>query len=201
MRPIERIAIFGGLALAIILALSAAPGRNTALASGSGLDTFKLGTVDVYLAIEKIMAKDDMKKVREDTAALWKQRADTIEREMKQLEDTFKVLAQNDPQLPDLNRQAQAKQAEYQKLAQERQQDLEKINSAQLIESYKRIREATVAVADRLGYSHILCNRSFDRPMETVTVATTLQELLARPLVKGVQADDITDAVVKELNL
>ena len=175
--------------------------RNAAIADSTSADTYKIGTVDVYVAIEKIMAKDDMKKAREDTSALWQSKAQAIEKEMKQLEDTFKVLPKDNPQLDDLTKQAQAKQAEYQKVAQERQQDLERLNASQLIESYKRVREATNAVAQRLGYTHVFCNRSFDRPMETVTVATTLQELLARPLVVGIAADDITKPVLGELKL
>jgi Skp family chaperone for outer membrane proteins len=201
MRPSERMLVFGGLVLAIVLSLTAGPGRNTAVAGDAGTETLKVGTVDVYVAIEKMMAKDDMKKAREDTTAVWQKKAEAIEKEMRQLEDAFKVLPPNDPQIADLNRQAQAKQAEYQKIAQDRQQDLEKINSAQLIESYKKVREATNAVGERLGYTHVFCNRSFDRPMETVTLATTLQELLARPLVRGIAADDITKPVMAELKL
>jgi Skp family chaperone for outer membrane proteins len=200
MRPSERFLVLGGLILAIALALTG-PGRNAAIADSTSADTYKIGTVDVYVAIEKIMAKDDMKKAREDTSALWQSKAQAIEKEMKQLEDTFKVLPKDNPQLDDLTKQAQAKQAEYQKVAQERQQDLERLNASQLIESYKRVREATNAVAQRLGYTHVFCNRSFDRPMETVTVATTLQELLARPLVVGIAADDITKPVLGELKL
>jgi Skp family chaperone for outer membrane proteins len=153
------------------------------------------------VAIEKIMAKEDMKKVRDDATALWQSKAAAIEKDMKQIEDAFKVLPKDDPGIGQLQAQAGAKQQEYQRVAQDRQQDLEKINSSQLIESYKRIREATNTVGARMGYTHVFCNRSFDRPMETITVATTLQELLARPLVTGSQTDDITKAVMTELKL
>ncbi len=197
----KRFLVFGGLIFAIALALIAGPGRNAAIAGSTTADTLKIGTVDVYVAIEKIMAQEAMKKAREDTSALWQQKAQAIEKDLKQLEDTFKVLPKEDPQIPGLNQQAQAKQAEYQKIAQDRQQDLEKLNSAQLIESYKRVRDATTAVAQRMGYTHVFCNRSFDRPMETVTVATTLQELLARPIVAGIASDDITKAVMADLKL
>ena len=44
-------------------------------------------------------------------------------------------------------------------------------------------------------------NRSFDRNLETNTLNATLQEFLARPILKGNPADDLTDQVTKELKL
>jgi hypothetical protein len=132
---------------------------------------------------------------------LWQVRADAIDKELKDLEDQFKVLPQNDPQVPVIQQKAQEKQAEMQKLAQDRQQDLEKMNSSQLIDAYRKVRESVLAVSDRQGYTHVFSQRAYDKPIETVTVATTLQELLARPLVRGVQADDITSLVLTEMKL
>lgn len=200
MRPTERIAVFGGIIAAIVIALVTRDGGSPALAA-PGADAFKLGTVDVYLVVEKLMATEPLKKKREETATLWQTKAATIEKELQQLEDNFKVLPQSSPQIPEIQKQAQEKQAELQKLAQERQQDLEKMNSGQLIEAYKRVRDAGNAVGERLGYTHVLSQRTFDKPIETLTVASTIQELLARPLVRGIPADDITKAVMTELKL
>ena len=200
MRPTERIAVFGGIIAAIVLALATRDGGNRALAAPRA-ESFKLGTVDVYLVVEKMMAAESLKQKREDTAAMWQNKASSLEKDLQKLENDFKVLPPSSPQIPDITKQAQDKQAELQKLAQDRQQDLEKVNSAQLIEAYKKVREASVVVGERLGYTHVLSQRGYDKPIETITIATTIQELLARPLVKGIAADDITKAVMTELKL
>jgi Skp family chaperone for outer membrane proteins len=201
MRPVERIAVFGGILVAIVIALGAGAPGSSAVAGSPQADPLKVGTVDVYQIIEKIMGDDVNKKKREDAAAVWQQKAGALEKELRQLEDTFKVLPPNDPQVQELQKQAQTKQAEYQRLAQDRQQDMEKLNSTQLIEAYGRIREATVAVADRMGYTHILVNRRFESRIETSTVTSTVQEFLARPIIKGIASDDITATVMTEMKL
>ena len=200
MRPTERLVVFSGIIVAIVLALGPRDGGNRALA-GQGAENYKLATVDVYWAAEKYMGTEDLKKKRDDAVAMWQSKAQSIEKDLQQLEDNFKVLPPNDPQVPELQKQAQAKQQEYQKLAQDRTQDLEKINSGQLIEAYKKIREASDAVASRQGYTHVFCQRGWDKQIETVTVVTTIQEMLARPLIKGIATDDITNAVLAELKL
>jgi hypothetical protein len=155
----------------------------------------------MYWVMERLMATEPWKSKRDDTVKVWQTRADAIDKDLKELEDQFKVLPQNDPQIPAIQQKAQDKQAEMQKLAQDRQQDLEKLNSAQLVDAYRKVREAANAVAERLGYTHVFSQRGFDRVIETVTVATTLQELLARPLVRGVAADDLTPQVLTEMKL
>jgi Skp family chaperone for outer membrane proteins len=195
----ERIVVFAGIVLALIVALggreAAAYGRTPAP------ENVKLATIDVYLIIEKIMDKPELKKPREDLTNTWTQKGDAMQRELQQLEDKLKIMPKNAPDAQATIQQAEAKQADYQKLAQDRQTELEKLNSTQLIASYKQVRDAAAAVAGRMGYTHVMSNRSFDRPLLTQTLASTLQELLARPLVTGNAADDITNQVMTELKL
>lgn len=206
MQRIERIVILGGVVAAILIALSASAGGGRALAwtpRGAGdADTVKIATVDMYWVIEKIMAKDEYKKAREDVSATWTRKAQDIEKQLKEMDSTLQVLAQNDPQVQTLLKQAQEKQAEYQKVQSDRQQELERLNSTQLIDTYKMVREVSAKVAEKMGYTHVFCNRSADRAIATTTVGATLQELLARPMIRGGEgADDLTKAVLQEMKL
>jgi Skp family chaperone for outer membrane proteins len=201
MRPIERIVVFGGIITALALSLDLRGGGAAAVASGTAIDGYKIATVDSFLVAEKLMATDEFKKKLDETAAQWQQRAAGIERELQALDDRFKVLAPNSPQVAEIQKEAQAKQAEYQRIAQERTQDIEKLSSSQLVEVYRRIRESTGVVGDRLGYTHVISTRGYDKVIDTRTIAATLQELLARPVIKGIPGDDITKAVLAELKL
>ena len=203
MRPIERICVFGGIGAAIIIGLAGRSADSHAYArvgppSAAGI---KIGTVDIYVVAERMMADANLKKIREDASAAWQAKADAINKELKDIDSDLTVLPQNDPKVQEHLKTAQLKQQEYQKIAQERQIELERINSTQLIEAYGKIKAAIDAVATKQEYTHIVANREYDRPITTLTLSQTLQELLARPLVKGVQSDDLTKAVIAELKL
>jgi Skp family chaperone for outer membrane proteins len=202
MRPIERISVFAGIALAIIITLSGrgtggyAFAHNTSQAAG-----IKIATVDIYAIAERIMSAPDLKQAREDLATSWQAKADALSKELKEMDNDLAVLPQNDPKVQDLLKKAQNKQQDYQKLQQDRQVELERINSAQLIDAFNKIRAAVDSVAGKLEYTHVFSNREFDRQITTVTLSQTLQELLARPVIKGNPADDITKAVMAEMRI
>jgi Skp family chaperone for outer membrane proteins len=201
MRPAERIALFLGVILAIILALDARSGGATAMARASAADEIRIGMVDTFYVVEQIMGKPDLKKAREDIASQWAAKADAAEREIQDLQNTLRNLQPSDPQAQPTVQRYQDLQAKYQKIAEDRQNEVEQINSSQLTDAYKQARQATIAVADRQGYTHVFSSRSFDREFKTPTLAGTLQELLARPIIKGNPADDLTSQVVAELKL
>lgn len=203
MRPTERIFVFAGIALALMIALGGRGTQGYALANGPAPKAagVKLATVDCYAIAERLMSAADLKKAREDMSNSWQAKADSIAKELKDMDADLAVLPQNDPKVQDLLKRAQTKQQEYQKVTQDRQVDMERINSQQLIDAYLKIRGATEAVATKLEYSHVFCNRERDRAISTVTLSQTLQELLARPLITGNQADDLTKAVMAELKL
>jgi len=203
MRPIERLFVFGGILSAIVIALAGRDSGSAAYAGAASRPAAapKIGTVDIYVIAEKMMAASDLKKIREDIAAGWQARADIIMKDLKDMDADLAVLPQNDPKVQELLKKAQEKQQEYQKVAQERQIELERVNSQQLIDAYIKIRAAVDAYAAKQEYTHIFANREHDRSITTTTLAQTLQELLARPIIKGSQADDITKAITTELKL
>lgn len=201
MRPIERIAVFAGITLAVLISLSGRAGQGVAVARAPYAAGMKIGTVDVYVLAEKMMAAPDLKKLREDTSASFQVKADAINKELKDIDNQLSVMPQNDPKVQELLKVANAKQQDIQKIIQDRQIELERINSQQLIDAYTKLKVAVETVATKQEYTHIFANRENDRQITTVTLSQTLQELLARPIVKGAQADDITKAVAAELKL
>lgn len=207
MRHIERIVVVGGVVLAYVFALNGqesqppAGGERPAPAAAQGV---RIATVDTFAVVEKILDKPNLKKAREDLASQWAARADVAERELDQLQERLQNMQPTDPQARQVFERAQQKQAEYQQLAQQRQDELERMNASQLIDAFKQIRGAAQAVSSRLGYTHVLSSRSESRSLtvdDVPTLGGVLQELLARPVVVGVPADDITAEVMKELSL
>jgi Skp family chaperone for outer membrane proteins len=170
-------------------------------AAASESRDIRIGTVDIYLVSERIMQQEPYRVAREQGDAAYQRQLTAIEDELRQMETRLQALPQNDPQAQDIYTRAQTLQTDYQRIQQERQQELERINSRQLIDAFTQTRGAAADVARRGGYTHIISNRQFDRPIETTTVGATLQEMLARPVLLGIAQDDLTSQVLAELQL
>lgn len=203
MNRIKNVAIISGLVTAFTctwLALDTAA-QPQPDATRSAAREVRIGMVDVYLVSERIMQQDEKRKAREQADEPFDQRIKTIADEARVMETQLQVLPQTDPQVQQIMERYQALQVDYERIEQERRRELERINSRQLIEAFEQARATAATVARAKGYSHIFANRQFDRPIETLTVGATLQEMLARPIIVGIPTDDLTDAVIAELRL
>lgn len=205
MRSRQHVTIFG----AVLLALIGAVFLREGVAAGSAVQPresqpsgdVRIGTIDLYLVSERIMQQPRLVRAREEADQRFTERMRSIEEEARQMENRLQVLPQNDPQAQRLVERLQEMQTSYQDLHQERLTEMERINSRQLIDAYRQTRGAAEGVAQRQGYTHVFSSRGFDRPIKTETVGATLQEMLARPLIVGVEEDDLTQAVLDALDL
>jgi Skp family chaperone for outer membrane proteins len=203
MRSIQHATIIGAVVIALVAAIGLRDGfaQPEEFRRAGPVPEVRIGTVDVYLISERIMEQEPLRAARQRVDDTYQQRLGEIETEGRQLEARLQVLTQNDPQVQQIHTRAEALQADYQRLLQERQQELEAINSRQLIDAFKQARDAAYQVAQRRGYTHIFSSRQFERPIETTTVGATLQEMLARPVLVGIPQDDLTETVIAELRL
>lgn len=177
--------------------MSAVP---TLPASGAA-QSVRLATLDIYQVIDRLLGLPDSKQAQKEFKDRWEPRLAALQRELRRLDADLQVVPQSDPRYQDLARSARERQGEYERLAQEYARETEAFSSRQLIEAYGRARQAAARVAERLGYTHVLATRSFDRPIAATTLGNTIQELLARPVMHGVAGDEITGAVLTELGL
>jgi Skp family chaperone for outer membrane proteins len=202
MRQIEKLFLFAGVALAVTLSVGSHLAGTPAIAhERSAPRNATIATVDAYFVTDKLFASDELRKAREDLGKRWQDKMAALESDLRALEQQASTLSQTDPKLQELARQAQSKQDEYRQSSQQGQQEIEKLNSDQLIAAYNRTAETAKSLADKLGYTHIISTRSADRPIQTVTGSATLQEMLARPLIRGSAEDDLTKQVLAELKL
>lgn len=161
----------------------------------------RVATVDPFQLIEKMMTAPEPTDARARAVAGTDEKLRTLESELQQIDTRLQGAKPGDAGAQELVTRAQAAQQEYQQLQAQRQADLEKINSAQLIETYGKVTKAATKIAVDRGYTHVIASRSPDRALTTPSVASTLQELLARPVIKSVPGDDLTAAVAAELGI
>lgn len=178
-------------------------GQAAAQPGGAGVSSGapKIGVIDIFVVAERMMNSPDLVKTRNDADAAWKPRLTAIEDAARQIDEKLRAMQSSDPQAQVLLQERQAKVQEYQGLLQERSNTLEKNNSEQLLSIYAKIRAAADTIATSRGYTHVFINGAADRPIQTATVQDTLQQMMARPLVKYPAGDDITQAVMDALGV
>jgi Skp family chaperone for outer membrane proteins len=203
MRSSERFFVFGGVLAAIALALAAQPGRSgfgsAVLASGGAAEA-RTGTVDVFRLIERLMDRPEMSEKRSDLVKAWEARLKAMQDELQAIRNQAQILPPSDPKLRDLSAQFEKRQQELSQAQQQGSGEVDQLASHHWVEAYTLVRAATRAVGDRMGYSIVLATRSAEE-IEPKGQSYVLQELLARPVVKGSASDDLTAEVAKELKL
>lgn len=208
MKNVERVVLFSGLAVAIALGLGYRDVGTQAVASSANSSTVvadgaKIATVDVLTVVERLASSDRYTPARE-------QKAKSLAAPIEQINKELDTLRQEITAIPDFqnNAEAQPKIQQFQQksqnletLRQTAQNELESFNVAQLQEAYKIAIDTTNAIAGTRGYTHVFATKPFESKMTSTNVNGVLQEMLARPIVRTNMADDLTDAVIKELKL
>ena len=78
---------------------------------------------------------------------------------------------------------------------------MEAFNVSQLGEAYRAVHEAAAAMADKLGYTHVVASKMGPTTLRSLTVNNAVQEMIARPVVKAPAEDDITQRLIDGMGL
>lgn len=204
MRSTERIVIYVGLLAAVLLGLGAREGAAArATPVGAPLDTpVRLATVNVYSIAEAMMRLPELSAARDEVAKQFNTKLDTIRNDMMQMRAQLQGMQQTDPKARDLYAAYQRKEQEGQTEGRNGTRALEVMNAKQYAECYDKILAAADALAEKGGYTHVINSRAREvKVVDQNNPASLYQEVLARPIVRGPAADDLTDEVMAELKL
>ena len=200
MRPAERFFLYVGALVTVVLALSFQH-SDPALAARPEPTPVRIATCDIFMIADKMMERPENKAPRDAIVEKWKAKVKLLDDEIQRLQSTLQVLPPNDPQVQGIMTQGRAKSNERQMATEEGTNEVQKISSDQLVAAYNQVKGAVDTVSSRLGYTHVLCSRSASKPIESKNVNSTLQEFLARPVIKSDPADDLTQQVMAELKI
>jgi hypothetical protein len=200
MRHTERLAIWAGVIGAVAISLGLRMPEARVIAQPSS-QTIRVGSVDMFLLLEGLIESDRYKPARDARDAEIKVKYDAIMAELKQLETKIQLIPQGTPEYNTTMQQGQAKEVELRQFTQQVSREQDAFVAAQVKEAYGVVHQAANAVADRLGYTHLIATRLDAATMKGESLAPAMQEILARPLVRGSSSDDITAQVRTELKL
>lgn len=208
MRKGERVFIYGGLTAAILLGLGwRGPDRHAfAAAPVFGMPevqdgSMKLATVDILKIVEKYVKSERYAPAREAFNKDLTAQLEKLRGELESLRTQIQSSPQNAPETQGLIQNFQQRGQEFDMERQKAMAASDEFNARQIAEAYRLVAEIVMTHAQQGGYTHVLASRGGPATLKSTNIAGTVQEMLARPLVKGVAADDLTKAVLDELKL
>lgn len=199
MRATNRLLLITGVCVALAAVLG---WRATTVRAGSAAEPGLIGVVDVVKLLEEMLETGDY---GETSSALRAEIESQLNEMQAQLVDLQQQLQLGDPNSPEFAQNAQrfqGMQAQLQQTAQARSAEYDRLRAVQAVEAYKRVLEATRAVADRAGYRYVMSSRlPIDEIGNADGLGAVTQQILARPIIHGTEQDDITSSVRAQLGL
>jgi Skp family chaperone for outer membrane proteins len=163
----------------------------------------RIATVDVLALAERMMNAQELAGPREELDGRFRPQLEAIEEDVQRIDARLTQLQNtpNDPQVRTLLTQRQTRAEEYQNLIQSHQVQREQLIADQVEAIYARVRAAAERVAGARAYTHVITSRSIGQPMNALTAADALQDMLARPVLVAPEGDDLTAQVAAELGV
>jgi hypothetical protein len=196
----ERILIYSGLVVALALG---AGWREYSPAEAQPAQTaaLRIATVDILGVAEKLVSSEKYRAGRETNAASLAKPLQAMVDELTELETRYNALAADSPERQATQTQFQQKNRVFQQASQQAKIDDERFKAVQVAECYRIVLEAADALGGELGYTVVLATRSGQPTIRSDNVPGAVQEMLARPVVRGTVADDLTERLSKRLAL
>ncbi len=200
MRTYERIGLWGGVVVAIGLACGIRLPEPQVVAQ-PGSQVIRVATVDMFQLIESMIESERYKPARDARDAEIRTKFDALNAELKALETKVQLIPQGTPEFQATMQQGQAKEVERQQYAQQVGRENDAFVASQVREAYGIVHKAANDAAEQLGYTHVFATRLDAANMKGDSLAPIMQEILARPLIRSGEMDDITARVRDDLKL
>jgi len=202
MKTTERFVMYTGLAACLLMGISGrfAP-TQTAIARPVAIDAPKLASIDVLAVVERLVSTDKYKGDRNAFETEQAKKLQPLADEMKKIQDDAKDLKEDSDKFKGLSKDFSEKNSKFQQLRNEAANQVELFNTNQVGEAYKLVIDGATKMADSLGYTHVISSKSGSLAITSKNIPGAVQEMLARPLIKGVAADDLTERLIKQMQL
>lgn len=200
MRHITRAAV----AVAMIAAAGAAAvlfsNHATAQGTATPAPTVRIASIDILDVVERMVLSDKYRPSRDAFTQAQRDSLQPLIGELQALAQQGQTVTQGTPEFQNLVQQYTAKQQELQQKNEDAQNAIAQFEARQVAEAYSLVSGAATRMAERMGYTHVFATRA-DSDIRSNNVPGVVQEILAHPLVAYPKGDDLTEAMIKELQL
>ena len=200
MRQAERLFIYTAAVVALAAGLGSLAIDRPAIASAN-LAANKFATVNVLDLMQESLQVAPFLPEREEVANRFTQQIQSAEAEVQRLQQELQLQAPGSPQALPLQQQLQGAAQRLQALGQQANAEFQALAAEQAERAYARIHEVTDAIASENGYDMVIASARDADINSADNLNSVTQEILARPVIYGVNADDLTVMVRERLGL
>jgi hypothetical protein len=161
----------------------------------------RIATADVVQVVERMLASDRYRPAQETFVQQENEKLKPMADELAALDDRGSKLTPGSPEMEQLAKEFEQKQDAFQKARQDAFGRIDSFNANQVREAYRLTLQAIDELSGKLGYTHVIASRTGEPTIKSQNVAGALQEILARPLAKSANDDDLTDRLVRQFRL
>ncbi len=183
-----------GAALALNARPSIASDAHTSAAE-------RIGVVDILSLVEQTLQQPEYATIREQTADDLTENINQIQAQLAALSEELNTLPPGDPRGQEVFNQLQNQRMVAQNFQEQSLANFQRLSAAQAAEAYSLVRDAADQVAAREGYSFVIATRAGRDLSASVSLPAVTQEVLARPVIVGMEENDLTEMVRIELGL
>jgi Skp family chaperone for outer membrane proteins len=192
----------------VVVAMIAAAGASavlfshhaTAQGTATPAPTVRIASVDILDVVERMVLSDKYKPSRDAFTEAQRTSIQPLIAELQALAQQGQTTPQGTPEFQTLVQQYTEKQQALQMKNEEAQNAIAQFEAKQVGEAYGLVSGAASRMAERMGYTHVFATRS-DTDIRSNNVPGVVQEILAHPLVAYPKGDDLTQALITELQL
>lgn len=174
--------------------------RATAQASTTPAPALRMATVDLLDVVERMVLSDKYKPARDAFTDTQRETLQPLIAELQALAQQGQTATQGTPEFQNLVQQYTQKQQELSQRNEAAQQAIGEFEAKQVAEAYGLVSAAANRMAERMGYTHVISTRA-STTIRSTAVPGVVQEILARPIVTSPKGDDLTQALLNELQL
>jgi Skp family chaperone for outer membrane proteins len=192
------------IAASLFVALGAAAMSTRALSPAPQAPAsapVRIATVDTLAVVERLVLSEKFAPARDALAADKNKAMEPLAKALDDFEARAKLLQPGAPELKPLQEQYQQTQRQLDQMAEAARREVEALNVKQISDAFKTVNESAGAMADKLGYTHVLSSRGGEPALRSSTVNLAVQEMIARGVVKAPAEDDLTQRLFDELGI
>jgi len=170
-------------------------------ASPTSAASARLATVDTLRIVRGIMSSTDYAEERQDLREELMPQVQALEQTLQRLATEYENADPSDPGLRQKQAQYQQTLQQYQQVTQQANTRLNQRSAEQALRAFRTVRDETQALADELGYTHVLNATARYDEMGAGNSNAAMQEILARQVLVWPESDDLTERVMDRLGV
>jgi len=164
-------------------------------------ETPRIATCAIPNIVNLLMTSERFEPTREELAKELEEEMQPLVDEGRRLFEELQGASQDDPAAQAKARRLQSLQREISEKRAEATQKIEKLTAEQIVECYRLARTTAIAIAEDEGFTHVIASVGQDEELSTDSVETVLRQMVSRPMIFSPEDDDITAAVMEDLQL